>query len=61
MQVVDPGMIPSTKELNDLQLMERCFKESMRLFAPAPIIMRKNSEGDLKICEYFYRIVQFQL
>lgn len=54
MNVLEPNQFPSMKQLNDLQLMERCLKESMRLFAPAPVIMRVNTGGDLKICEYSY-------
>ncbi|XP_044763822.1 uncharacterized protein LOC123320538 [Coccinella septempunctata] len=50
MDVLGPDNFPTTQDLNKLQLMERCLKETMRLFSPAPFIIRRNKK-DLKISD----------
>ncbi|XP_045466500.1 cytochrome P450 4C1-like isoform X2 [Harmonia axyridis] len=51
MGVLGPEGQPTVKDLNEMHFFERCLKETMRLFTPAPIILRKNTGGDLKISD----------
>ncbi|XP_060524522.1 cytochrome P450 4c3-like [Cylas formicarius] len=46
MQVLgnDPEKLPSYNDLQELQYMERCIKESLRLYPSVPLIVRKTEE-----------------
>ncbi|KAL3271097.1 hypothetical protein HHI36_021593 [Cryptolaemus montrouzieri] len=51
MDILGPDRTPTMEDLSKLKLLERCLKETLRLFPPAPFVIRDVTGGDIKISD----------
>ncbi|KAL3281326.1 hypothetical protein HHI36_004537 [Cryptolaemus montrouzieri] len=52
LEVIGPEKSADVEDLTKLQLLERCLKETLRIFPPAPFIAREVKDKEVKLTDY---------